>query len=84
MMKKKVKRISVLDALESGQEREAAELLVHNYEITDLDAVNLTALARLGKPELLKTALLKLKPRNADESRQVPLQPPQRSGKEAG
>ena len=69
MTKRKAKSISVLDALENGQEREAAELLVRDYEITDLDAVNLIALARLGKPDLLKTALLKLKPRNADESR---------------
>lgn len=62
-MKSEAKRVSVLDALVSKSEKEAAQLLLSDYEITELDAVNLVSLARMGKTQVLQLALARLKPR---------------------
>lgn len=57
------KRVSVLDCLHGKAEEDAVAALKRDYEVTDLDAVNLVALARLGQNEVLKLALSRLKPR---------------------
>lgn len=51
---------SVLSALQSKKEREAAELLMKKYRITYLEASNLVALVSLGKLGILEQALDRL------------------------
>lgn len=54
--------VGPFDCLE-GVDREAAEEIFRNYQVTELEAVNLVTLARLGNKKVLKKALDRIEPR---------------------